>query len=143
MVLNSSEEVQKRIAEIGSFSAKLEEVLSFMLKDQLEFKTAVKKDNEVRKAEMQQNSKGFEDRLEAETNRLKEILRRENEERQRELRDLEAYTKKENAERKAEIEDINKTLNAENEKRIKEAQALKDKMEREKKELQSYLEQVC
>ena len=72
----------------------------------------------------------------------KEILKRENEERQREMRDLEAFSKKENAERKAETENINKILNAENDKRMKEAQALKDKMEKEKKELQAYLEQV-
>ena len=50
--------------------------------------------------------------------------------------------KKENAERKAETENINKILNAENEKRMAEAQALKDKMEKEKKELQAYLEKV-
>ena len=35
------------------------------------------------------------------TFRIKEVLKRENEERQRELRDLEAFVKKENAERKA------------------------------------------
>ena len=58
------------------------------------------------------------------------------------MRDLEAFSKKENAERKAETENINKILNAENDKRMKEAQALKDKMEKEKKELQAYLEQV-
>jgi hypothetical protein len=49
---------------------------------------------------------------------------------------LEAFTKKENAERKRETEDINEALRTENEKRIKEAQALKDKMERENKEMQ-------
>ncbi len=49
---------------------------------------------------------------------------------------MEAFTKKENAERKRETEDINEALRTENEKRIKEAQALKDKMERENKEMQ-------
>ena len=101
-----------------------------------------KKENEQRKAELEKAAKGLDERLEAETNRLKEILKRENEERQREMRDLEAFSKKENAERKAETENINKILNAENDKRMKEAQALKDKMEKEKKELQAYLEQV-
>ena len=101
-----------------------------------------KKENEQRKAELEKTAKSLDERLEAETNRLKEILKRENEERQREMRDLEAFSKKENAERKAETENINKILNAENDKRMKEAQALKDKMEKEKKELQAYLEQV-
>ena len=142
MVLNSVEEAQKRIAEIGGFSAKLEEVLSYLFKEHLAFKEISKKDNEQRKAELENAAKSLDERLEAETNRLKEILRRENEERQREMRDLEAFTKKENAERKAETENINKILNAENEKRMKEAQALKDKMEKEKKEMQAYLEQV-
>ena len=68
--------------------------------------------------------------------RIKDVLKRENEERQRELRDLEAFVKKENAERKAAEEQIQSVLNAENEKRMKEAAALKDKMEREKKEMQ-------
>ena len=49
---------------------------------------------------------------------------------------MEAFTKKENAERKAETEQINSVLNAENDKRMKEAQALKEKMEKEKKEMQ-------
>ena len=142
MVLNSVDEAQKKITEIGDFSAKLADVLNFMLKDQQNFKDQTKKDNEVRKAEFDQMAKNLDDKLESDTNRLKEILRRENEERQREMRDLEAFTKKENAERKAETENINKILNAENDKRMKEAQALKDKMEKEKKELQAYLEQV-
>ena len=68
--------------------------------------------------------------------RIKEVLKRENEERQRELRDLEAFVKKENAERKAAEDQIQGVLNAENEKRMKEAAALKEKMEREKKEMQ-------
>merc|ERR1712241_1206384 len=141
MVLNTVEEAQKRITDIGGFSAKLEEVFSFLLKEHLAFKDASKKENDLRKAELEKAAKGLDERLEAETNRLKEILKRENEERQREMRDLEAFSKKENAERKAETENINKILNAENDKRMKEAQALKDKMEKEKKELQAYLEQ--
>lgn len=68
--------------------------------------------------------------------RIKEVLKRENEERQRELRDLEAFVKKENAERKAAEDQIQGVLNAENEKRMKEAAALKEKMERERKEMQ-------
>ena len=142
MVLNNLEEAQKRISEIGAFSGKLEEVLAFILKEHFLFKESTKKDNEARKAELAQAAQNLDDRLEAETNRLKEVLRRENEERQREMRDLEAFVKKENAERRSETENINKILNAENDKRMKEAQLLKDKMEKEKKELQAYLEQV-
>ena len=52
------------------------------------------------------------------------------------MRDLEAFVKRENAERKSESDAINKVLNAENDKRMKEAAALKDKMEKEKREMQ-------
>ena len=43
MVLNTVEEAQKRITDIGGFSAKLEEVFSFLLKEHLAFKDASKK----------------------------------------------------------------------------------------------------
>ena len=52
------------------------------------------------------------------------------------MRDLEAFVKRENAERRSESDAINKVLNAENDKRMKEAAALKDKMEKEKREMQ-------
>jgi len=52
------------------------------------------------------------------------------------FRDLEAFMKKENAERRRETEDINLQLQAENEKRIKEAQALKEKIDKENREMQ-------
>ena len=128
--------------EIGGFSPKLEEILGFLLKEHLNLKESTKKDNETRKSELEKAAKSLDERLEAETDRLKEVLKRANEEHQRDMRDLEAFTKKENAERKAETEKINGILNAENEKRMAEAQALKDKMEKEKKELQAYLEKV-
>ena len=142
MVVNTVDEAQKRIGEIGGFSSKLEEVLQFLLKEHLSWKEASKKENEARKAELEKAAKSLDERLDSETDRLKEVLKRANEEHQREIRDLEAFAKKENAERKAETENINKILNAENEKRMAEAQALKDKMEKEKKELQAYLEKV-
>ena len=142
MVIQSIDEAHKRIVEIGDFSTKLCDVLQFLVKDHMDLKNTVKKDNEALKADFETKTKAAQDQLEADTNRLKEILKRENEERQRELHDLEAYIKKENAERKNETEKINGVLNAENDKRMKEAQALKDKMEKEKKELQAYLEKV-
>ena len=49
---------------------------------------------------------------------------------------MEAFVKRENAERKSESDAINKVLNAENDKRMKEAAALKEKMEKEKSEMQ-------
>ena len=49
---------------------------------------------------------------------------------------MEAFVKRENAERKSESDAINKVLNAENDKRMKEAAALKEKMEKEKREMQ-------
>ena len=43
MVLNSVEEAQKRILDIGGFSNKLEEILSFLLKEHLSLKETSKK----------------------------------------------------------------------------------------------------
>ena len=43
MVLNTVEEAQKRITDIGGFSAKLEEVFSYLLKEFSAFKETSKK----------------------------------------------------------------------------------------------------
>ncbi len=45
-----------------------------------------RKENDARKSDLVSKSKELEDRLEGESDRTREVLRRENEERQRELR---------------------------------------------------------
>ena len=79
MVISSMDDALKRIGEISDFSLKLSEVLQFVVKDHVDFKNIVKKDNEALKADLEKKSKANLDQLEADTNRLKEILKRENE----------------------------------------------------------------
>ena len=79
MVISSMDDALKRIGEISDFSLKLSEVLQFVVKDHVDFKNIVKKDNEALKADFEKKSKANLDQLEADTNRLKEILKRENE----------------------------------------------------------------
>ena len=79
MVISSMDDALKRIGEISDFSLKLSEVLQFVVKDHVDFKNIVKKDSEALKADLEKKSKANLDQLEADTNRLKEILKRENE----------------------------------------------------------------
>ena len=79
MVISSMDDALKRIGEISDFSLKLSEVLQFVVKDHIDFKNIVKKDSEALKADLEKKSKANLDQLEADTNRLKEILKRENE----------------------------------------------------------------
>ena len=48
------DEARKRISDISDFSVKLSEVLEFLVKDNLEFKNTVKKDNDTLKGKIQQ-----------------------------------------------------------------------------------------
>ena len=66
-------------------------------------------------------------------------MQRENEAKERELRDLEAFVKKENAERKKETRAIEEARMQEAQKRDSEAAELAAKMEKEKKEMQASL----
>ena len=45
MVISSMDDALKRIGEISDFSLKLSEVLQFVVKDHVDFKNIVKKDN--------------------------------------------------------------------------------------------------
>ena len=54
MVISSMDEARKRISDISDFSVKLSEVLEFLVKDNLEFKNTVKKDNDTLKGKIQQ-----------------------------------------------------------------------------------------
>jgi len=133
------EEAQKRIEEVGGFSKKLEEVLLYLLKETQDIRETVTKENEARKGEIEKKCKDLERSFQDDSNRLKEIIKKENEERQRDMKDIEAYVKKENAERKKESNQINEKIKSDEEKRKEEAKALEDKIAKEKKELEEYL----
>jgi len=133
------EEAQKRIEEVGCFSNKLEEVLLYLLKETQDIRETVAKENNARKAEIEKKCKDLERTFQEDNNRLKEIIKKENEERQRDMKDIEAYVKKENAERKKESGEILEKIKSDEEKRKEEAKALEDKIAREKRELEEYL----
>eukprot|EP00090_Calanus_glacialis_P047592 TRINITY_DN9958_c0_g1_i1.p1 TRINITY_DN9958_c0_g1~~TRINITY_DN9958_c0_g1_i1.p1 ORF type:complete len:890 (+),score=282.79 TRINITY_DN9958_c0_g1_i1:145-2814(+) len=133
------EEAQKRIEEVGGFSKKLEEVLLYLLKETQDIRETVTKENEARKGEIEKKCKDLERSFQDDSNRLKEIIKKENEERQRDMKDIEAYVKKENAERKKESNQISEKIKSDEEKRKEEAKALEDKIAKEKKELEEYL----
>jgi len=96
------EEAQKRIEEVGCFSSKLEEVLLYLLKETQDIRDTVSKENNARKAEIEKKCGDLQKQFQDDSNRLKDIIKKENEERQRDMKDIEAYVKKENAERKKE-----------------------------------------
>jgi len=111
------EEAQKRIQEVGCFSSKLEEVLLYLLKETQDIRETATKENEARKTEIEKKCKDLERSFQEDSNRLKEIIKKENEERQRDMKDIEAYVKKENAERKKESNQILEQIKSEEEKK--------------------------
>jgi len=133
------EEAERRIGEVGGFSTKLEEVLLYLLKETQDIRDTMVKENEARKAETEKRCKDLEKQFQDDTNRLKEIIKKENEERQRDMKDIEGFVKKENAERKRETQEVMDKFKSEEEKRLAEAKALEEKMAKEKKALEDYL----
>lgn len=136
----SPDEVTKAVAEIGSFSPKLQKVLDFILGQIHGVRSDLRKEGETRKCELEDKCKSIGDAVGRDSDRFKEILKRENEERQRELRDLEAFARKENAERKAEAARLDAIVAEENGKRAEENKAVKERMEKEKQQMREYLE---
>ena len=57
------EEAERRIQEVGGFSAKLEEVLLYMLKDSKDIRDTMVKENEAMKAESEKRLKEMEKQL--------------------------------------------------------------------------------
>ena len=85
MVVSSFEEAQKGVVEIGKFSVPLQDILGFILKDLHYFKLESKKENEARKAEIADKFKELDDKIEQDTDRLKDILKRKVEMRENSL----------------------------------------------------------
>ncbi len=63
------------IREIGGFSPKLEKVLAFLLAETKEVREGAKRDNEALRAEAEKRSKELDDKLRAETDALKGIIK--------------------------------------------------------------------
>jgi len=140
MVVTTLEEAEKRITEIGAFSPPLQQLLQYLLKDAQAIRAEVKSEMEGQKNNLVQATKNLEAAMNTGQDKLKEIIQKENEQRQQDMMDIEAFVKKESAERRKGINDIQEKLKSEEEKRADDAKALQLKMEKEKKDLQDYLE---
>merc|ERR1711953_188916 len=135
------EEVKKKVSEVGDFSTVLEDILFFMLQKIERIEQNLTKETESRKSDLESTSKYLQNTFCEQNNKLKQIIKKENEERQRDMKDVEAFVKKENADRKKEVTDVVEKIKSDEEKRLEEARSMEDKIEREKRELEEYLKQ--
>jgi len=138
-IMLSLEEAMKKIVEVGDFSLVLQDVLLFLLQKSQNMEKNLVKETETRKIEAEKNNKELQQTLQEENTKLKQIIKKENEERQRDMKDIEGFVKKENADRKKETIDIVDKIKTDEEKRLKESKSLEDKIAREKRELEEYL----
>ena len=137
----TTEEVQKKVSEVGDFSTVLEDILLFMLQKIEKIEKDLTKEAESRKLELESKSKYLENSFGEENNKLKQIIKKENEERQRDMKDVEIFVKRENADRKKEVTDVVEKIKSDEQKRLEEAKSMEDKIAREKRELEEYLKQ--
>ena len=98
-----SEEIQRKVSEVGDFSTVLEDVLLFMLQKIEQIETNLTQETQSRKLELDSKSKLLENSFDNENNKLKQIIKKENEDRLRDMKDVEIFVKKENADRKKEV----------------------------------------
>jgi len=133
------EEAKRKIEEVGDFSMVLQDVLLFLLNKSQNLEENLGKETETRKTEAEKNNKEIRQVLQDENTKLKQIIKKENEERQRDMKEIEGFVKKENAERKKETVEVIEKLKTDEEKRQKELKSLEDKTAREKRELEEYL----
>ena len=135
------EECRKKIVEVGDFSGVLEEVLNFLVKKVIALESNLGKETENRKNELNARSAAIEKSFVDENTKLKQIIKKENEERQKDMKDIEGFVKKENAERKKELTEVVDKIQLDELKRQQEARSMEDKIAREKRELEEYLKQ--
>merc|ERR1712128_313717 len=132
-------DANKKIVEVGDFSLVLQDVLLFLLQKSLKLEDNLLKESETRKTETEKNNKELQQMLQDENTKLKQIIKKENEERQRDMKEIEGFVKKENAERKKETVEVFEKIKSDEDKRQKESKSLEDKIAREKRELEEYL----
>ena len=135
------EECNKKIVEVGDFSGVLEDVLHFLVRRIVTLESNLNKETENRKNEINSRSATLEKSFVDENLKLKQIIKKENEERQKDMKDIEAFVKKENADRKKEVTDVIDKIKSDELKRQDEARSMEDKIAREKRELEEYLKQ--
>merc|ERR1712142_707246 len=119
---------KKKISEVGEFSIVLQDILLFFLQKTESIEDNISKECSKRKEEDDMNKAELQRSIQEEASRLKQIIKKENEERQRDMKDIEGFVKKENAERKRETQEISDKMGKEEEKRVAEAKALEDKL---------------
>ena len=136
-----SVEIQKKVSEVGDFSTVLEDVLLFMLQKIGQIEANLTKETESRKLDLNSKSEFLKNSFDDENNKLKQIIKKENEDRQRDMKDVEIFVKKENADRKKELIDVIEKITSDEQKRLEEARTMEDKIAREKRELEEYLKQ--
>merc|ERR1711892_1038274 len=105
-IMLSLEDANKKIVEVGDFSLVLQDVLLFLLQKSLKLEDNLLKESETRKTETEKNNKELQQMLQDENTKLKQIIKKENEERQRDMKEIEGFVKKENAERKKESKSL-------------------------------------
>lgn len=135
------EECNKSILEVGEFSILLEEVLTFMVKKIVKLENGLENEAKTRNHELMAKSAALEKSFTAENTNIKSIIKKENEERQKDMKDIEGFVKRENADRKKEVVEVIDKLKTDEQRRIDEAKSMEDKMAREKRELEEYLKQ--
>merc|ERR1711892_166936 len=122
-IMLSLEDANKKIVEVGDFSLVLQDVLLFLLQKSLKLEDNLLKESETRKTETEKNNKELQQMLQDENSKLKQIIKKENEERQRDMKEIEGFVKKENAERKKETVEVFEKIKSDEDKRQKESKS--------------------
>jgi len=130
------QEVADRKRETGELRDRLEKETG-QLKERLDTEIAERKaDRDRLQAAINENASKGKDEM----NELREMILQERDERKDQAENMDNFFKKENDERKKNLDDVNEWIRIENEKRQKEAEALRERMEREKRELQEFID---
>ena len=135
----TTEEIEKKIVEVGDFSALLQPILLHLLRKSDKNEQNLAKEITDRKHDLQVSRDEILLNLKNETTNVKQIIKKETEERQRDMKDIEEFVKKENAERKTEVVKVIEKIRTDEEERQEKARSLEDKIAREKRELEEYL----
>ena len=83
------EEVQVGIKEVGAFSEKLGEILQYLLNETKVIREEASKENDARKSEIEKRCGDLSKKMEEDSTAIKDIIKRQNEERKMEMKDIE------------------------------------------------------
>merc|ERR1712113_216918 len=82
------EEVKKKVSEVGDFSTVLEDILLFMLQKIERIEQNLTKETESRKSDLESTNKYLQNTFGEQNNKLKQIVKKENEDRKKEVTDV-------------------------------------------------------